>query len=149
MNDYWFEIPRYASELFVANHDNERGSADRHSSIFKLTPGRFSLHSLDHYITYPYGMVRQIYSGYEFKAHDDAGPVNAERCTGGRNCEHWDSIVNNAVGFAWATRGLPVRSKGKLIGFNRGGNGFYALNAGDKDVTMEFQVEMADGADIF
>jgi alpha-amylase len=147
MNDSWFQLPGYASEVFVANHDNERCSAGTCSINFQNNGWAFQL-AQSFMVAYPYGTVRQIYSGYEFTSHDAAGPLDAERCTGGWHCEHRDSIVNNAVGFARATRGVGVTSKGsegRLIWFNRGSNGFYALNAGDNDVTREFSVEMPDG----
>ena len=147
MDDSWYQIPGYASEVFIANHDNERGSAGTQYLTYQLNNWAFQL-AQSFMIAYPHGTVRQVYSGYDFSTHDQSGPVWAERCQGGWHCEHRDSRVRNAVAFARATRGLSVTSKGaegKLIWFTRGQNGFYALNAGENDVTKNFKVNMPDG----
>ena len=147
LNDSWTQLPGYASEVFIANHDNERGSAGTSFLTYQNNGWAFQL-AQSFMVAYPYGTVRQIYSGYEFHSHDQGGPIGSDRCTGGWHCEHRASIVNNAVGFARATRGESVSSKGaegKLIWFNRGKKGFYALNAGDNEVTKEFPVTVPDG----
>ena len=147
LDDSWHQIPGYASEVFVANHDNERGSAGTSFLTYQNNGWAFQL-AQSFMVAYPYGTVRQVYSGYEFSTHDQGGPLWAERCQGGWHCEHRDSIVNNAVGFARATRGLSVTTKGaegKLIWFTRGTKGFYALNSGDNDVTKTFKVGVPDG----
>jgi alpha-amylase len=147
MDDTWTNLPGYASEVFVANHDNERNSAG--TSYLNLQSNGWAFQLAQSFmVAYPYGTVRQIYSGYQWSDHDQGGPLWAERCQGGWHCEHRDSIVNNAVGFARATRGESVSSKGaegKLIWFNRGKKGFYALNAGDNDITKTFPVTVPDG----
>ncbi len=152
MDDSWslgsgYGIPGYAAEVMVANHDNERGSAGRPYLTYQNNGWAFQL-AQSFMVAYPYGTIRQIYSGYEFNSHDQAGPLGADRCQGGWHCEHRWAMVNNAVGFARATRGLSVSSKGaegKLIWFTRGKKGFYALNAGDYDVTKTFKVGVPDG----
>ena len=147
MDDSWMQIPGYASEVFVANHDNERSSAGSQYLTYQKDGWAFQL-AQSFMVAYPFGTVRQVYSGYEFSYHNQPGPIRTDRCQGGWHCEHRESIVNNAVGFARATRGLGVSSKGadgKVIWFNRGTKGFYALNAGDNDVTKEFPVTVPDG----
>lgn len=147
LNDTWTSLPGYASEVFVANHDNERGSANTSYLNYQSNGWAFQL-AQSFMVAYPYGTVRQVYSGYEWSYHDQGGPLGADRCTGGWHCEHRDSIVNNAVGFARATRGESVSTKGadgKLIWFSRGKKGFYALNAGDNDVTRTFATNLPDG----
>lgn len=146
MDDSWFQMGSADSEVFVVNHDNERGSAG--TSYLNYKHGQKYNLAQSFLVAYPQGKIRQVYTGYQFNTHDQGGPLGAERCTGGWNCEHHLSIVNNAVGFARATRGTGVTSKGsddKLIWFNRGSKGFYAMNANGYDVTKTFTVEVPDG----
>ncbi len=153
LDDTWtqdsggYGLPGYAAEVFVANHDNERGSAGTAYLNYQNNGWAFQL-AQSFMVAYPFGTIRQVYSGYEFNSHDQGGPLGADRCQGGWHCEHRWSIVNNAVGFARATRGLSVTSKGadgKVIWFTRGTKGFYALNAGDNEVTKTFKVGVPDG----
>jgi alpha-amylase len=147
MDDTWTNLPGYASEVFVANHDNERNSAGTSYLNYQDNGWAFQL-AQSFMVAFPFGTVRQVYSGYQWSNHDQGGPLSSPRCQGGWHCEHRDSIVNNAVGFARATRGFGVSTKGsdgKLIWFNRGKKGFYAMNAGDNDVTKTFSVTVPDG----
>lgn len=147
LDDTWTQLPGYASEVFVTNHDSERNSAGTKYLTYQDNGWAFQL-AQSFMVAYPFGTVRQIYSGYQFSDHDQGGPISATPCSGGWHCEHRESIVNNAVGFARATRGLGASNKGaegKVIWFSRGTKGFYALNAGDNDVTKSFPVSVPDG----
>ena len=103
MNDSWFNVPSDGAETFIVNHDNERGSAGTSYLNYKNSP-RYSI-AQSFLVAWPYGKIRQVYTGYKFSEHDPAGPFGDARCTGGWNCEHRVSVVMNAVGFARATRG--------------------------------------------
>ena len=147
MADNWFDVNSDGAETFVANHDNERGSAG--TQYLNFVNPRFDI-AQSFLVAWPYGKIRQVYSGYQFSNHDPAGPFGADRCQGGWNCEHRASIVLNAVGFARATRGYGVSYKGgsddgKVIWFTRGDKGFYVMNSGDSPVKWTFDTHMPDG----
>ena len=121
MADNWFDVGSDGSETFVVNHDNERGSAG--TSYLNYHNPRYSI-AQSFLVAWPQGKIRQVYSGYQFSSHDPAGPIGADRCQGGWNCDHRVSVVLNAVGFARATRGYGVSYKGasddgKVIWFTR------------------------------
>ena len=146
MNDSWFQLKSNQAEVFVNNHDNERGSAGTSYMTYKW--GALYNLAQSFMVAYPWGQLRQVYSGYEFSAHDPGGPLWADRCTGGWLCQHRVPFVQNAVSFARATRGEGVTntgSEGKVIWFSRGNKGFYVLNATNSDVTKSFKTNMPDG----
>ncbi len=141
-----FTLSSDQAEVFVTNHDNERGSAG--SSYLNYTYGPKYYLAQSFMVAFPFGRVRQVYSGYEFKNHDDPAPMSVAPCGKGWNCEHRNSLIMNAVGFARATRGTGVTDRGsdnKVIWFSRGNKGFYALNADKKPVTKTFKTQMKDG----
>ena len=147
MADNWFDVGSDGSETFVVNHDNERGSAG--TSYLNYHNPRYSI-AQSFLVAWPQGKIRQVYSGYQFSSHDPAGPIGADRCQGGWNCDHRVSVVLNAVGFARATRGYGVSYKGasddgKVIWFTRGDKGFYVMNSGDAPITWTFDTHMPDG----
>lgn len=135
-------------EVFVNNHDDEAGRCSAGTCSMQtrnFKPYDFAQSWL---VVWPHGKVRQVYSGYDFNAHDPAGPIKADRCTGGWNCQHRVPMVLNAPRFARATRGQGVTSKGYengILWINRGNKGFYAMNTTGSDVTRSFNVEMPDG----
>ena len=147
MNDGWFDVYSDGAETFVNNHDNERGSAG--TTYLNYKHPKYSI-AQSFLVAWPYGKVRQVYSGYQFTDHDPAGPIGADRCQGGWNCDHRVSVVLNAVGFARATRGYGVSYKGasddgKVIWFTRGDKGFYVMNSGESPITWTFDTHMPDG----
>ncbi|MBO6071035.1 MAG: hypothetical protein J6P43_08235, partial [Succinivibrionaceae bacterium] len=148
MNDSWFNVGSDGAETFIVNHDNERGSAGTSYLNYKNSP-RYSI-AQSFLVAWPYGKIRQVYTGYKFSEHDPAGPFGDARCTGGWNCEHRVSVVMNAVGFARATRGYGVSYKGasddgKVIWFTRGDKGFYVMNSSDQPIKWTFDTHMPDG----
>lgn len=147
MNDSWFTLKSNQAEVFVNNHDNERGSAGTSYMTYKW--GALYNLAQSFMVAYPWGQLRQVYSGYDFNQHDPGGPLGADRCTGGWLCQHRVPFVKNAVAFARATRGEGVTntgSEGKVIWFSRGNKGFYVLNATNSDVTKSFKTNMPDGS---
>ena len=147
MKDGWFNVNSDGAETFIVNFDEERATGSGLIN-YKLSP-RYSL-SQSFLVAWPYGKIRQVYSGYKFSEHDPAGPFGDARCTGGWNCEHRVSMVMNAVGFARATRGYGVSYKGasddgKVIWFTRGDKGFYVMNSGDQPIKWTFDTHMPDG----
>ena len=103
MNDSWFQLKSNQAEVFVNNHDNERGSAGTSYMTYKW--GALYNLAQSFMVAYPWGQLRQVYSGYSFSEHDPGGPLGADRCTGGWLCQHRVPFVKNAVAFARATRG--------------------------------------------
>ncbi len=141
-----FPLADQQAEVFVANHDNERGSAG--TSYLNYTYGPKYYLAQSFMLAFPFGRIRQVYSGYQFREHDDPPPRKVPPCGKGWNCEHREPLIQNAVGFARATRGEKVTSRGsdgKVIWFSRGKKGFYALNAGNTPVTRTFPTTMKDG----
>ncbi len=136
------------AEVFVNNHDNEalRCSA---GTCSMNTQNNQRYHMAQSWLAvYPIAKVRQLYSGYQFSSHDPAGPISADRCTGGWLCQHREPMVLNAVRFARATRDQAVTSKGYDNGalwMNRGNKGFYVMNTTGGEFTREFSVEVPDG----
>ena len=147
MKDGWFNVNSDGAETFIVNFDEERATGSGLIN-YKLSP-RYSL-SQSFLVAWPYGKIRQVYSGYKFDDSQMAGPFGDARCTGGWNCEHRVSMVMNAVGFARATRGYGVSYKGasddgKVIWFTRGDKGFYVMNSGDQPIKWTFDTHMPDG----
>jgi hypothetical protein len=147
MKDGWFNVNSDGAETFIVNFDEERATGSGLIN-YKLSP-RYSL-SQSFLVAWPYGKIRQVYSGYKFDDSQMAGPFGDARCTGGWNCEHRVSMVMNAVGFARATRGYGVSYKGasddgKVIWFTRGDKGFYVMNSGDQPIKWTFDTHMPGG----
>lgn len=141
----------YASddiEVFVNNHDDEAGRCS--AGTCSMATRNFKPYDFAQswMVVWPYGKVRQVYSGYEFNSHDPAGPINDARCEGGWVCQHRVPMVLNAPRFARATRGQGVTSKAfedGVLWINRGKKGFYAMNTTEGDITRTFKVEVPDG----
>ena len=149
MADNWFDVGSDGSETFVLNHDNERCSAGTCYLNYKNDPDHYSI-AQSFLVAWPQGKIRQVYSGYQFDNHDQAGPIGSPACEGGWNCEHRIPVIMNAVGFARATRGQGVSYKGssddgQVIWFTRGNKGFYVMNAGKQPITWTFDTHMPDG----
>lgn len=136
------------SEVFVNNHDDEfhRCSAGT-CSMPTQNNDKYTM-AQSWLVVWPYGKVRQVYSGYSFSEHDPAGPISSARCEGGWLCQHREPMVLNAFRFARATRDQAVTSKAYSDGalwINRGSKGFYVMNTTGSDFTKEFSVEVPDG----
>ncbi len=137
-----------SAEVFVNNHDDEypRCSAGSCSMGTQGNP-KYDL-AQSWLAVFPVGKVRQLYSGYKFDSHDPAGPISADRCTGGWLCQHRTPFVLNAPRFARATRGTAVSDKGfesGILYLARGSKGFYAMNTTSAKVSHTFQTSVPDG----
>ncbi len=136
------------AEVFVNNHDDEAHRCSAGTCSMETQHNKNYTLAQSWLVVWPVGKVRQVYSGYQFSQHDPAGPISADRCTGGWLCQHREPIVLNAFRFARATRGQAVTSKGyenNALWMNRGAKGFYVMNTGDGSFEREFAVEMPDG----
>ncbi len=149
INDNWFDVNSDGTETFATYFDFEIPTGAPYKNYGYSSLSDFDL-AQSFLVAWPYGKVRQVYSGYQLSANGNSGPFNEDRCQGGWNCEHRSSIVMNAAGFARATRGYGVSYKGasddgKVIWFTRGDKGFYVMNSGNDAITWTFDTHMPDG----
>ncbi|QNP73074.1 alpha amylase C-terminal domain-containing protein [Streptomyces roseirectus] len=141
-------LPAANSVSFVTNHDTERnglhlsykdGDAYRLANLFQLA--------------YKWS-TPTVYAGWQFSQSDQAPPnsggfVTDTDCANGWYCLDrdpavlgmvaWHNAVDTAAVSDWQTKSSSV------IGFGRGGAGFFALNNGSSAATYTFATGMADG----
>ncbi|MFM9613315.1 carbohydrate-binding module family 20 domain-containing protein [Streptomyces sp. V2] len=141
-------LPADNSVSFVTNHDTERnglhlsykdGDAYRLANLFQLA--------------YKWS-TPTVYAGWQFTQSDQAPPnsggfVTDTNCSNGWYCLNrdpavvgmvsWHNAANSAAVSDWQTKSSSV------IGFGRGGAGFFALNNGSSAATYTFATGMADG----
>ncbi|MFE9447856.1 carbohydrate-binding module family 20 domain-containing protein [Streptomyces sp. NPDC006739] len=142
-------LPAADSVSFVTNHDTERNGLDmsyKDGDTYKLA----NLFQLAYKWSTP-----TVYASWEWTQSDQAPPNSAgfvtdTDCAGGSwYCLDRDTAVvgmvawHNAAGTAavsdWQTKSSNV------IGFGRGGAGFFALNNGTSGAAYTFTTGMADG----
>ncbi|MFH8768324.1 carbohydrate-binding module family 20 domain-containing protein [Streptomyces sp. NPDC017958] len=141
-------LPAADSVSFVTNHDTERNGLHlsyKDGDTYKLA----NLFQLAYKWSTP-----TVYAGWEWTQSDQAPPnasgfVTDTDCANGWYCLDRDTAVvgmvawHNAVDTAavshWQTKSSSV------IGFGRGGAGFFALNNGSSSATYTFATGMADG----
>ncbi|PVG03687.1 glycoside hydrolase [Serendipita vermifera] len=137
------------ANVFVANHDTERGS----SLSYKYPSNLYTLASVFS-LAHPYGANPTILSSYMFDGRDDGAPNNWQgTCTGntGANgwlCQHRWSPIAGMVGFR-NTVGSAVLQNwqtgiNQQIAFSRGSSGFVAINNGDEDWSKTFTTGLPD-----
>ncbi|MEU5097231.1 carbohydrate-binding module family 20 domain-containing protein [Streptomyces sp. NPDC020996] len=141
-------LPAANSVSFVTNHDTERNGLHlsyKDGDTYKLA----NLFQLAYKWSTP-----TVYASWEWTQSDQAPPnssgfVTGTDCSSGWYCLDRDTAVvgmvawHNATGTAavsdWQTKSSSV------IGFGRGGAGFFALNNGSSSATYTFATGMADG----
>jgi len=128
-------LPSADAVSFIDNHDTERNGET--ASIAAPQPHRLAQAFL---LGYGYG-TPVIFSGYDFALVNDAGPprtandrVNPAACgTPPWTCNHRSPANVGMIAFHRAVGDAPVvtTSEGNLVGIERTGQGFVAINAGD------------------
>ncbi|MET8945033.1 carbohydrate-binding module family 20 domain-containing protein [Streptomyces sp. NPDC004542] len=141
-------LPAANSVSFVTNHDTERNGLHmsyKDGDTYKLA----NLFQLAYKWATP-----TVYASWEWTQSDQAPPNSAgfvtnTDCSGSWYCLDRDTSVvgmvawHNAVG-STAVSNWQTKSSG-VIGFGRGGAGFFALNNGSSPATYTFTTGMADG----
>ncbi|KAK7047174.1 hypothetical protein VNI00_006840 [Paramarasmius palmivorus] len=139
------------ANVFVVNHDTERGGNSLNSNSPSNTYVTATIFSLAH----PYG-TPTILSSYSF-SNNDAGAPNggAGTCsgTGGSNgwlCQHRWIAFSGMVGFrntvGSAALNNWVSPQSQQIAFGRGSAGFVAINNADSGWSATFTTSLADGS---
>ncbi|KIY73061.1 glycoside hydrolase family 13 protein [Cylindrobasidium torrendii FP15055 ss-10] len=138
------------ANVFVANHDTERGGSSLNYKSASNTYTTATIFSLAH----PYG-TPTILSSYEFSNSDDGAPNSgAGTCSGagGENgwlCQHRWTAVAGMVGFRNEVGDAELTNwqspQGSQIAFERDGAGFVAINNSDSDWEGTFTTSLADG----
>ncbi|KAL1661454.1 glycoside hydrolase superfamily [Schizophyllum commune] len=140
-----------SANVFVANHDTERGG----DSLNYNSPNNIYTTAMIFSLAHPYG-TPSILSSFEFSNSDDGAPNgNAGTCSddGGASgwiCQHrWPAVRNmvafrNEVGDAELTDW--VSPQGPQIAFGRGSAGFVAINNADSEWSTTFSTSLADGS---
>ncbi|MGW4563458.1 carbohydrate-binding module family 20 domain-containing protein [Streptomyces sp. NPDC004561] len=141
-------LPAAHSVSFVTNHDTERNGLHlsyKDGDTYKLA----NLFQLAYKWSTP-----TVYASWEWTQSDQAPPnsggfVTGTDCSGAWYCLDRDTAVvgmvawHNAAGNTavsdWQTKSPDV------VGFGRGGAGFFALNNGTSAATYTFTTGMADG----
>ena len=134
---------------FVTNHDTERNGLHlsyKDGDIYKLA----NLFQLAYKWSTP-----TVYASWEWAQSDQAPPnssgfVTNTDCSGSAwYCLDRDTAVVGMVAWHNATDSAEVSNwqtmSSNVIGFGRGGKGFFALNNGSSSATYTFTTGMADG----
>lgn len=143
-------LPAADSVSFVTNHDTERNGLHlsyKDGDTYKLA----NLFQLAYKWATP-----TVYASWEWTQSDQAPPNSAgfvtdtdcgsgawyclDRDTAVVGMVAWHNAVDSAAVTDWQTKSSDV------IGFGRGGAGFFALNNGSSPATYTFTTGMADGA---
>jgi len=140
------------ANVFVANHDTERGG----DSLNYESPDNAYITGMIFSLSYPYGNTITILSSYEFSDFDQGAPNGgAGQCSGaggtdGWLCQHrWVPVsgmtgFHNHVGSAALTNWVSPQSD--RIAFGRGALGFVAINNDNSDWTATFTTSLPDGS---
>ncbi|MYQ30440.1 carbohydrate-binding module family 20 domain-containing protein [Streptomyces sp. SID4956] len=142
----WGYMASGKSNVFVANHDTERGGDT-------LTYKDGANYTLAHVfmLAWPYGSP-DVHSGYEFSGHDD-GPPNGGQVNAcysdGWKCQHAWREISSMVGFRNAATGQSVSdwwdNGGDQIAFGRGNKAYVAINHEGSSLTRTFQTSLPSG----
>ncbi len=143
-------LPSKSAISFVDNHDTERNG----ESLSIANPGPYRL-AQAFLLGYGYG-TPVLYTGYEFNFVTDAGPprgdgsrVQDAKCgTPPWTCNHRSPANVGMIQFHKAVGDAPVTTmaEGNLVGIQRGGHGFVAINAGEGATAVPWETGMAPGS---
>jgi len=138
------------ANVFVADHDTERGDASLNMTSPSNTYITASIFSLAH----PYG-TPTVLSSYSFSDYDQGAPNNGTgTCTsnGGSNgwyCQHRLTPISGMVGFRNAVGSAPMTNwtspQPQQIAFGRGSIGYVAINNNDSAWNAAFSTSLPDG----
>lgn len=142
----WGFMPSGQSNVFVANHDTERGGDT-------MTYKNGSAYTLAHVfmLAWPYGNP-DVHSGYEFSDHD-AGPPNGGQVNAcysdGWKCQHAWREISSMVALRNTARGQAVTNwwdnGGDQIAFGRGDKAYVAINHEGSALSRTFQTSLPSG----
>ncbi|MFD4263605.1 carbohydrate-binding module family 20 domain-containing protein [Streptomyces sp. NPDC058534] len=142
----WGYLPSDRSNVFVANHDTERGG-----DTLSYKDG--AAHTLAHVfmLAWPYGSP-DVHSGYEFTDRDAGPPAGGQvdACySDGWKCQHAWREISAMVALRNTARGQAVTdwwdNGGDRIAFGRGSKAYVALNHEGSSLTRTFQTSLAAG----
>ncbi|MFG3268175.1 carbohydrate-binding module family 20 domain-containing protein [Streptomyces bobili] len=143
----WGFMESGKSNVFVANHDTERGG-----DTLSYKDG--ATYTLAHVfmLAWPYGSP-DVHSGYEFSGHDQ-GPPNGGQVntcsTDGWKCQHAWREISSMVGFRNAAGEQPVTdwwdNGADQIAFGRGSKAYVAINHENTSLSRTFQTSLPSGA---
>ncbi|KAG8970027.1 hypothetical protein FRC03_011826 [Tulasnella sp. 419] len=138
------------ANVFVANHDTERGGS---SLSYKSSNNAYVLATIFS-LSFPYGHPT-ILSSYQFSSNDAGAPNGgAGTCSGsggsnGWNCEHRWTAIAGMVKFYNKVKGTSltnwVSGSSSQIAFGRGSVGFVAINSGSSSWTRTFTTSLPNG----
>ncbi len=146
----WGLLPSNKAEVFVVNHDRERG----HGGGGMLTYKDGALYNLANVfmLAWPYGEYPQVMSGYDYGSNTDIGGPSATACAAGSgwNCEHRWSNIANMVSFHNVTKDAPSvlnwwDNGNNQIAFGRGAKGFIVINNESSSLTKTLQTGLKAG----
>ncbi|MEU6452677.1 carbohydrate-binding module family 20 domain-containing protein [Streptomyces sp. NPDC046979] len=142
----WGYLPSDKSDVFVANHDTERGG-----DTLSYKDG--AAHTLAHVfmLAWPYGSP-DVHSGYEFTDRDAGPPAGGQvdACySDGWKCQHAWREISAMVALRNTARGQAVTdwwdNGGDRIAFGRGSKAYVALNHEGTPLTRTFQTSLPAG----
>ncbi|MEU6455864.1 carbohydrate-binding module family 20 domain-containing protein [Streptomyces sp. NPDC047065] len=142
----WGYLPSDRSDVFVANHDTERGG-----DTLSYKDG--AAHTLAHVfmLAWPYGSP-DVHSGYEFTDRDAGPPAGGQvdACySDGWKCQHAWREISAMVALRNTARGQAVTdwwdNGGDRIAFGRGSKAYVALNHEGTPLTRTFQTSLPAG----
>ncbi|MFG3164647.1 carbohydrate-binding module family 20 domain-containing protein [Streptomyces sp. NPDC048232] len=142
----WGYLPSDRSNVFVANHDTERGG-----DTLSYKDG--AAHTLAHVfmLAWPYGSP-DVHSGYEFTDRDAGPPAGGQvdACySDGWKCQHAWREISAMVALRNTARGQAVTdwwdNGGDRIAFGRGSKAYVALNHEGTPLTRTFQTSLPAG----
>ncbi|ESK93482.1 alpha-amylase [Moniliophthora roreri MCA 2997] len=138
------------ANVFVANHDTERGG----NSLNSNSPSNTYVTAMIFSLAHPYG-TPTVLSSYSFSDNDAGSPNGgAGTCseTGGSNgwlCQHRWIAISGMVGFRNTVGSADLNNwvspQSQQIAFGRGSAGFVAINNADSTWSVSFQTSLEDG----
>jgi len=143
-------VPGNQANVFVANHDTERGD----SSLNLTSPSNTYITATIFSLAHPYG-TPTVLSSYAFTTYDQGAPNNgtgectATGGTGGWNCQHRYPPISGMVGFHNAVGSAAltnwVSPTPQQIAFERDAIGYVAINNMDSAWNTTLSTSLPDG----
>lgn len=150
----WGFLSSQDAVVFTDNHDNQRGHGAGGDNILTYQDG--SLYNLANVfmLAWPYGYPK-VMSSFSFTDSEHGPPAQpvyqngSAQCGGAWVCEHRWSSIANMVEFRNVTAGTEVTgwwdNGNNQIAFNRGSQGFVAINREGGSLSRTFDTTLPDG----
>lgn len=146
----WGLLPSDKAEVFVVNHDRERGQGGSGMLTYK-DGSTYNLANV-FMLAWPYGKYKQVMSGYDFGSDTDMGGPSTTPCSAGSiwNCDHrWANIANMTL-FNNDVDGTAMANwwdnGNNQIAFGRGAKGFVVINNETGSMTQTLQTGLPAGS---